>query len=168
MYDPCTGSGGILVLNADHVQRHSGNPRNFNLYGQDNGGVWSFDTVSKINMILPDYAQSSSGLLSVEKSDPWDRKRLLNRFESGTKRRAGRQISAERLRCSSNMSLVRDQVILYRIPDTDLRNGNLVAEPLHVEGGEARKLRTVNLKHGLMNDSLTGCVRITVINEATA
>ena len=43
------------------------------------------------------------------KATPWDRKRLLNRFESGTKRRAGRQISAERLRCSSNMSLVRNQ-----------------------------------------------------------
>ena len=43
------------------------------------------------------------------KATRWDRKRLLNRFESGTKRRAGRQISAERLRCSSNMSFVRNQ-----------------------------------------------------------
>ena len=46
------------------------------------------------------------------KATRWDRKRLLNRFESGTKRRAGRQISAERLRCSSNMSFVRNQVPL--------------------------------------------------------
>ena len=45
------------------------------------------------------------------KATRWDRKRLLNRFESGTKRRAGRQISAERLRCSSNMSFVRNQVL---------------------------------------------------------
>ena len=43
------------------------------------------------------------------KATRWDRKRLLNRFESGTKRRAGRQISAERLRCSSNMSFGRNQ-----------------------------------------------------------
>ena len=57
------------------------------------------------------------------KATRWDRKRLLNRFESGTKRRAGRQISAERLRCSSNMSFVRNQEmarsrieIAYRIP----------------------------------------------------
>ena len=42
------------------------------------------------------------------KATRWDRKRLLNRFESGTKRRVGRQISAERLRCSSNMSFVRN------------------------------------------------------------
>ena len=48
------------------------------------------------------------------KATPWDRKRLLNRFESGTKRRAGRQISAERLRCSSNMSLVRNQEGIYQ------------------------------------------------------
>ena len=46
------------------------------------------------------------------KATRWDRKRLLNRFESGTKRRAGRQISAERLRCSSNMSFVRNQVYI--------------------------------------------------------
>ena len=43
------------------------------------------------------------------KATRWDRKRLLNRFESGTKRRAGRQISVESLRCSSNMSFVRNQ-----------------------------------------------------------
>ena len=47
------------------------------------------------------------------KATRWDRKRLLNRFESGTKRRAGRQISAERLRCSSNMSFVRNQEHIY-------------------------------------------------------
>jgi len=50
VYDPCSGSGGMLILSAEHVREHGGNPRNLGLYGQeDNGGVWS---ISKMNMIL--------------------------------------------------------------------------------------------------------------------
>jgi type I restriction enzyme M protein len=48
--DPCCGSGGMLILSAEHVQEHGGNPRNLGLYGQeDNGGVWS---IAKMNMLL--------------------------------------------------------------------------------------------------------------------
>lgn len=50
IYDPCSGSGGMLILSAEYVDEHGGNPRNLGLYGQeDNGGVWS---ISKMNMIL--------------------------------------------------------------------------------------------------------------------
>ncbi len=50
VYDPCSGSGGMLILSADHITEHGGNPTNLGLYGQeDNGGVWS---ISKMNMIL--------------------------------------------------------------------------------------------------------------------
>ncbi len=50
VYDPCSGSGGILITAADHVREHGGNPRNLGLAGQElNGSVWS---ISKMNMIL--------------------------------------------------------------------------------------------------------------------
>jgi type I restriction enzyme M protein len=81
VYDPCSGSGGMLILSAEHVREHGGNPKNLGLYGQeDNGGVWS---ISKMNMIL------------------------------------------------------------YGIPDADLRNGDTLAEPLHVEGGELMRFDRV-------------------------
>lgn len=50
VYDPCSGSGGMLIMSAEHVEEHGGNPRNLGLYGQEyNGGVWS---IAKMNMIL--------------------------------------------------------------------------------------------------------------------
>ena len=50
VYDPSSGSGGMLILAKEYVADHGGNPRNLKLYGQeDNGGVWS---ISKMNMIL--------------------------------------------------------------------------------------------------------------------
>ncbi len=50
VYDPCSGSGGMLIMSAEHVAEHGGNPQNLSLFGQeDNGGVWS---ISKMNMIL--------------------------------------------------------------------------------------------------------------------
>ena len=50
VYDPCSGSGGMLILSAEYVQEHGGDPRNLGLFGQeDNGGVWS---ISKMNMLL--------------------------------------------------------------------------------------------------------------------
>ena len=42
VYDPCSGSGGMLILSQEYVEEHGGNPRNLRLYGQENnGGVWS-------------------------------------------------------------------------------------------------------------------------------
>jgi len=50
IYDPCVGSGGMLILSKQYVEEHGGNPFNLGLYGQDNnGGVWS---MCKMNMIL--------------------------------------------------------------------------------------------------------------------
>jgi type I restriction enzyme M protein len=50
VYDPCSGSGGMLILSHEYVEEHGGNPRNLSLYGQeDNGGVWS---ISQMNMLL--------------------------------------------------------------------------------------------------------------------
>ena len=74
VYDPCSGSGGMLILSHEYVEEHGGNPKNIALYGQeDNGGVWS---ISKMNMIL------------------------------------------------------------QGISDADIENGDTLAEPLHVKGGE--------------------------------
>ncbi|MEM1009877.1 MAG: N-6 DNA methylase, partial [Myxococcota bacterium] len=49
-YDPCSGSGGMLVEFRKSVEEHGGDPRNVALFGQENnGGVWA---ISKMNMIL--------------------------------------------------------------------------------------------------------------------
>jgi type I restriction enzyme M protein len=81
VYDPCSGSGGMLILSKEYVDEHGGNPRNLALFGQENnGGVWS---ISKMNLLL------------------------------------------------------------HGIPDADVRNGDTLAEPLHVEGGELMRFDRV-------------------------
>jgi type I restriction enzyme M protein len=50
IYDPCSGSGGMLVLSKEYLDEHGLNSKNLELYGQEsNGGVWS---ISKMNMLL--------------------------------------------------------------------------------------------------------------------
>lgn len=50
IYDPCVGSGGMLIISKEYVEQYGGDSRNLRLYGQDNnGGVWS---ICKMNMIL--------------------------------------------------------------------------------------------------------------------
>lgn len=50
IYDPCVGSGGMLILSRQYVEEHGGDPSNIQLYGQEpNGGVWS---ICKMNMLL--------------------------------------------------------------------------------------------------------------------
>lgn len=50
VYDPCSGSGGMLIYARNHVEESGGNPRNLRLAGQElNGTTWS---ISKMNMIL--------------------------------------------------------------------------------------------------------------------
>ncbi len=50
IYDPCAGSGGMLVLSKEYLDEHGLNSKNLGLYGQEsNGGVWS---ISKMNMLL--------------------------------------------------------------------------------------------------------------------
>jgi type I restriction enzyme M protein len=74
VYDPCSGSGGMLILSKDYVEEHGGNARNLELAGQEyNGGVWS---ISKMNLLL------------------------------------------------------------HGIPDADMQNGDTLAEPMHVRGGQ--------------------------------
>lgn len=81
VYDPCSGSGGMLILARDWVAEHGGDPRNLRLVGQEyNGGVWS---ISKMNLLL------------------------------------------------------------HGIPDADIRNGDTLAEPMHVSGGELERFDRV-------------------------
>ena len=51
VYDPCSGSGGMLILSKEYLDEHQRQlqgPRR--LYGQEsNGGVWA---ISKMNMLL--------------------------------------------------------------------------------------------------------------------
>ncbi|AUB36898.1 hsdM, type I restriction enzyme M protein [Nostoc flagelliforme CCNUN1] len=50
VYDPCVGSGGMLILSKQHIEEHGGYSRNLRLYGQDNnGGVWA---ICKMNLLL--------------------------------------------------------------------------------------------------------------------
>ena len=50
IYDPCCGSGGMLIYARQHVGEHGGNADNLTLYGQDNeGSAWA---ICKMNLIL--------------------------------------------------------------------------------------------------------------------
>ena len=50
IYDPCSGSGGMLIYAHKHVADNGGDPHNLVLAGQENNGTtWS---ISKMNMLL--------------------------------------------------------------------------------------------------------------------
>ena len=50
IYDPCAGSGGMLIQSKQYVQETGGDPRNLELAGQElNGGTWA---ICKMNMLL--------------------------------------------------------------------------------------------------------------------
>lgn len=50
IYDPCSGSGGMLILSKEYLDEHQKNAKDLRLYGQEsNGGVWA---ISKMNMLL--------------------------------------------------------------------------------------------------------------------
>ena len=50
IYDPCCGSGGMLILAKDYIDEHGGDGRKADLCGQEaNGTVWS---IAKMNMLL--------------------------------------------------------------------------------------------------------------------
>jgi type I restriction enzyme M protein len=50
VYDPCAGSGGMLVYSREYVEEHGEDTKNLALYGQENNGTtWA---ISKMNMIL--------------------------------------------------------------------------------------------------------------------
>ena len=50
VYDPCAGSGGMLVYSREYVEEHGEDAKDLALYGQENNGTtWA---ISKMNMIL--------------------------------------------------------------------------------------------------------------------
>ncbi|WP_457328685.1 N-6 DNA methylase [Rhizobacter sp. P5_C2] len=50
IYDPCCGSGGMLIAAKEYIDEHGQDGRKANLFGQDfNGTVWS---IAKMNMLL--------------------------------------------------------------------------------------------------------------------
>lgn len=50
VYDPCSGSGGMLILSKEYVEEAGENPRDLALAGQEkDGSVWA---ISKMNMLL--------------------------------------------------------------------------------------------------------------------
>jgi type I restriction enzyme M protein len=56
VYDPCSGSGGMLILSKEFLEEHQRNSKNLRLYGQEsNGGVWA---ISKMNMLLHEIADA--------------------------------------------------------------------------------------------------------------
>ncbi|TBZ35718.1 SAM-dependent DNA methyltransferase [Rhizobium leguminosarum bv. viciae] len=50
IYDPCCGSGGMLIAAKEYIDAHGQDGRKANLFGQENAGtVWS---IAKMNMLL--------------------------------------------------------------------------------------------------------------------
>ncbi|MBC7762057.1 MAG: SAM-dependent DNA methyltransferase [Candidatus Saccharibacteria bacterium] len=50
VYDPCSGSGGMLILSKEYVEENGGDGQNLHLAGQEkDGSVWA---ISKMNMLL--------------------------------------------------------------------------------------------------------------------
>ena len=50
IYDPCCGSGGMLIAAKEYIDEHGEDGRKANLFGQESGGtVWS---IAKMNMLL--------------------------------------------------------------------------------------------------------------------
>jgi type I restriction enzyme M protein len=50
IYDPCVGSGGMLIIAKEYIDEHGGDGRRADLCGQEaNGTVWS---IAKMNMLL--------------------------------------------------------------------------------------------------------------------
>jgi type I restriction enzyme M protein len=50
IYDPCVGSGGMLILSKEYIDEHGGDGTRADLCGQEaNGTVWS---IAKMNMLL--------------------------------------------------------------------------------------------------------------------
>ncbi|MFF0969987.1 N-6 DNA methylase [Streptomyces sp. NPDC003703] len=50
VYDPCCGSGGMLILSKEYVQEHGGDAAHLSVYGQeDNGSAWA---MARMNLLL--------------------------------------------------------------------------------------------------------------------
>ncbi|MGM8850027.1 N-6 DNA methylase [Salinicola halophyticus] len=50
VYDPCMGSGGMLILSKEYLEEQGGDPRRLSVFGQEtSGSVWA---IAKMNMLL--------------------------------------------------------------------------------------------------------------------
>jgi len=50
VYDPCCGSGGMLILSKEYLEEQGGDPKHLSLFGQEaSGSVWA---IAKMNMLL--------------------------------------------------------------------------------------------------------------------
>ncbi|WP_051194057.1 type I restriction-modification system subunit M [Nocardia jiangxiensis] len=50
VYDPCAGSGGMLIFSREYVEEHGENPEHLSVFGQEkNGASWA---LAKMNMLL--------------------------------------------------------------------------------------------------------------------
>ncbi len=50
VYDPCCGSGGMLILAKEYLEEKGGDPKRLSLFGQEaSGSVWA---IAKMNMLL--------------------------------------------------------------------------------------------------------------------
>ncbi|WP_019592998.1 class I SAM-dependent DNA methyltransferase [Thioalkalivibrio sp. ALM2T] len=50
VYDPCMGSGGMLIMAKEYLEEQGGDTRHLNLFGQEaSGSVWA---IAKMNMLL--------------------------------------------------------------------------------------------------------------------
>ena len=57
IYDPCCGSGGMLIAAKEYIDEHGEDGRKANLFGQEfNGTVWS---IAKMNLLLHGISNSS-------------------------------------------------------------------------------------------------------------
>lgn len=80
IYDPCVGSGGMLIQAKHYVEESGGNAKDLSLFGQElNGGTWS---ICKMNMIL--HGIRSSDIRqndTIKKPEHIDKNGELRRFD---------------------------------------------------------------------------------------
>lgn len=75
IYDPCCGSGGMLIFSKRYVEEHGGDGSNLFLYGQDSSGsAW---VVCKMNMILHGISEKAD----IQNEDTLAHPRHLDRGE---------------------------------------------------------------------------------------
>ena len=65
IYDPCCGSGGMLIQAAQYLVNHGGNPSRLFMYGQEKN--YNTYLIAKMNMILHGYADAH-----IEREDTFD------------------------------------------------------------------------------------------------
>ena len=65
IYDPCCGSGGMLIQAAKYLESHRGNPSRLFMYGQEKN--YNTYVIAKMNMVLHGYEDAH-----IEREDTFD------------------------------------------------------------------------------------------------